>query len=96
MENKQRTTKTTIVDASIDTLKSMLDEFGIQSKKCDNKDILNFAKNIGEEFAHANDKLSSSTFIGSVRKLELGEELLKLENEFSELNNKFNKCKCLK
>ncbi len=88
------TQKTTI--ASIDTIKSMLNEFSEQSKKCDNKDILNFAKNIGEEFAHANDKLSSSTFIDFGRKLELGEELLKLENEFGKLNNKFNQCKCLK
>ncbi len=90
------TQKTTIVDASISTLKSMLEEFGEQSKKCDNKDALNFSKSIGEEFAHAHDRLSSSTSIGFGRKLELGDELLKLENEFGELNNKFNKCKCLK
>lgn len=88
--------KTTIVDASIDTIKSMLEEFGEQSKKCDNQDILSFAKNIGEEFAHVHDRLSSSTFIGFGRKLELGDEILKLENEFSEINKKFNECKYLK
>ena len=88
--------KTTIVDASINTIKSMLEEFGEQSKNCDNKDILNFAKNIGEEFAHVHDRLSNSTSIGFGRKLELGDELLKLENEFGELNNNFNQCKYLK
>lgn len=87
---------TTIVDTTIDTIKSMLEEFDEKTKKCDNQDIISFAKVIGEEFAHVNDQLSRSTAIGFGRKLELGDKILKLEHDFGEVNKKFNKCNCLK
>ncbi len=88
------TQNTTIVDANISAIKNMLEEFEEKVNKCNNEDIISFSKTIGEEFCHANSTISSSMSIRFGRKLELGEEILKLEHKFGELNEKFNKCRC--
>lgn len=88
--------KRSIADSTLDTIKSMLEEFSEKSNKCDNKDIISFAKVVGEEFAHAHDQISRSTSLGFGRKLELGGDMLQLERQLGKINNKFNMCKCQK
>ncbi len=85
----------TIIDSTIETIKSELEELNKSVNKCDNRNALNFAKIIGEEFTFARDKLSSIK-IGFGRKLELGDEIMLLETKFEKINEKFNNCKCEK
>lgn len=88
---------TKLIDAQINTITKMLEEFNQKVDKCDNKNILSFAKTIGENICSTTEQIKNSYIIHVIEKVQLGQEIEKLENEFGKINDNFsNKCKCNK
>ena len=86
-----------MIDAQINTITEMLEEFNIKADKCDNKNILSFAKTIGENISYTSELIRRSSLLDILQKIELGQEIERLENEFGNTNDNFsNKCKCNK
>lgn len=88
---------TKLIDAQINTITEMLEEFNQKVDKCDNKNILSFAKTIGENISSTSEMIRNSYLIHVIQKVQLGQEIEKLKNEFGKINDNFsNKCKCNK
>lgn len=83
-----------MVNAQINTITEMLQEFNEKADKCDNKDILSSAKTIGENFEYLAEQIRGSSSLHVVEKVFLGQDVEELEYEFGKINDNFsNKCK---
>lgn len=83
-----------IIDAQINTITEMLEEFKEKTDKCDNKNILSFAKTIGENFEYLAEQIRRSSSLHVVEKVLLSQDVERLEHEFGNINDNFsNKCK---
>lgn len=85
-----------MVNAQINTITEMLQEFNEKADKCDNKDILSFAKTIGENFEYLAERIRGSSSLNVIEKIKLSQEVERLEHEFGNVNDSFSKCKCNK
>ncbi len=85
------------INAQIDTIKEMLEEFREKTNKCENKNILSFAKTIGENFQYLREQIIRSGSTQVIEKTLFGQEVERLENDFGNINDDFNnRCKCSK
>ena len=82
-----------MVNAQINTITEMLQEFNEKADKCDNKDILSFAKTIGENFEYLAEQIRRSSSLHVVEKVLLSQDVERLEHEFGNVNDNFSKCK---
>lgn len=91
-----------MINAQINTINhskmlstEMLQEFNDKANKCNNKDILSFAKTIGENFEYLTEQIRGSSSLHVVEKVLLSQYVERLEHEFGNINDNFsNKCKC--
>lgn len=82
-----------MINAQINTITEMLQEFNEKTDKCDNKDILSFAKTIGENFEYLTEQIRRSSSLQIIEKVLLSQEVERLEHEFGNINDNFSKCK---
>ena len=68
----------------------MLQEFNEKADKCDNKDILSFVKTIGENFEYLTEQIRRSSSLHVVEKALLGQDVERLEQRFSNINDNFS------
>lgn len=73
----------------------MLEEFKERADKCDNKNILSFAKAIGENSGYLAEQIRRSP-LRVIEKVKLSQEVERLEHEFANVNDNFSKCRCNK
>jgi hypothetical protein len=85
-----------MIDTQINTITEMLHEFNEKTDKCDNKNILSFAKTIGENFEYLTEQIRGSSSLNVIEKVKLSQEVERLEHEFGNINDSFSKCKCNK
>ena len=78
-----------MINAQINTITEMLQEFNEKADKCDNKDILSFAKTIGENFEYLTEQIRRSSSLHVVEKTLLGQDVERLEQRFSNINDNF-------